>query len=124
MKTIYYKNDNELRQLMGKYFVHYLPKYLDETMKREYSHEIQQLANLMDYFEFHFRHYVSGTHLTLHRVLYETRRLFAMKYFEPETATNILAVIETDILSNELYELMPRFLKAKKRVIKEMVLIP
>lgn len=121
MKTKFYEKDFQLKELMYKNFVHYLPKYLDFAFVFELPHETKILFSGMDYFEFHYRHYLSGMHQTLHRVMLEFRYMKSSNGFDKEIIFSILQVIENDVLELELYELMPRHIKAKKRVLKELL---
>jgi hypothetical protein len=120
MRTKFYETNDKLRGLMYKRFVHYLPDYLDVAFETEQSEEVKLLTNAMDYFEFHYRHYISDMHKTLHRVLHETRNLTSLKGFDNEIIKVILKQVEKDILESELYELMPRFIKAKQKVEQEI----
>jgi hypothetical protein len=124
MKTKLYENDKELRILLSNKFILNIPRCLEIAVQLEQSKEILEIADAMDYFEFHFRHYIAGVTQTLHRVMHETRCFKSLKNIEPDLMDAILNCVESEILCLELYELMPRFLKAKKRVIKEMKLLP
>lgn len=122
MKAKFYQTDQELKDRMFKKFVHNIPGNLDFAIDNELSFESKKLSNAMDYFEFHYRHYLSGMHQTLHRVMHEFRYLKSSRAFDKEIVVSILKLIENDILDTELYELMPRHIKAKKRVLKELLI--
>ena len=124
MKIDFYNNNQQLKEKMIRKFVHNIPHRLDLACATNASYETKELANAMDYFEFHYRHYVSGIHLTLHRVLAETRNLKNNKHFSKELILEIIQEIENDILETELYELMPRHIKASQRVLKQAEIIP
>ncbi len=118
MKTDFYKNNQQLKEQMIRKFIHNLPHRLDNACAANASFEKIELADAMDYFEFHYRHYVSGIHQTLHRVLAETRNLKNTKYFSKKLLLEIIQEIENDIIETELYELMPRHKKASQKSIK------
>lgn len=120
MKTKFYQTDPELKERMFNLFVHNIPKNLDFAIDNELSFESKNLSNAMDYFEFHYRHYLSGMHHTMHRVMHELRYLKSSHAFDREIVVSILKLIENDIIEEELYELMPRHIKAKKRVLNDM----
>lgn len=120
MKTTFYENDGELRTLMQKKFIHFIPGYLETAVYADESNEVLLLTNGMDCFEFFLRHYTSGVCKTLHRVLYELRRLKFCKGYCKTLVIAIMNRIEKDILQNELYELMPRLIKAKKKIEREI----
>ena len=121
MKIKFYQTDQELKEIMFKNFVHNIPGYLDFAIYTELSFELKKLSDAMDCFEFHYRHYLSGMHQTMHRVMHEFRYLKSTLAFDKEIVISILQNIERDILDTELYEIMPRHIKAKKRILQELL---
>lgn len=124
MRKIFYHNNRELEERLNQKFVHNLPRHLESAYTQNASFEEQELANAIDYFEFHYRLYVAGIHSTLHRVLAETRHLKQTKYFTNDVLIKVIRKIESDIIETELYELMPRHKKASQRVLKQTGITP
>jgi len=120
MKTTFYQNDEKLRTLLQEKFIHFIPGYFETAVYTEENNEVLTLTNGMDCFEFFLRHYTSGINKTLHRVMYDLRLLKSTKGYNKLLVYTIVKRIERDILEAELYELMPRLIKAKKKIEREI----
>lgn len=116
--TLYQNKDKDLDIKYKDIFIHYLPNLLDFAYEYNMSEEIKDWFNHLDYFDFHYRRYLSGYPKTMHRVFYEIRRMKEVKLFEIKWIHAIFRNIEQSIINNELYEVMPIHLKAKCKVLE------
>ncbi len=96
----------------------YLPGNLEWANLYDCKEEVKKLANGIDCTEFHYRRYLSGFHKNLRMVNDGFRWLQQCKLYEKEYLYEIFKIIESEIIKYELYELMPRHLDAKKKLLK------
>ena len=68
----------------------------------------------------HYKYYLLGFRQTLHRVMYEIRRIKQSPWYHATIVTNALELIENELMQNELYEAMPRHIKAKHKILKKL----
>lgn len=111
--------------LKGAYrhvFTDYVPRRLEYAFDNNLNQEIKEIYNQLDFVDFHYRHYVSGTHKTLHRVLYEVREIRKCPFFNDSLLFEMMNLIGDEILTNELYEFMPRHLYAKDKILDLLML--
>jgi len=99
-------------------FIRYMPQNLDYGVLNNYSKRSLAVCNWMDYVDFHYRQYVIGFAKSLHRVFFEVREYNSLEIKLPGAVEEIIENVERDIGQNELYELMPRHLYAKKQVLE------
>lgn len=116
-----YTDKPELKGRLIK-FVNVLPKGLQYAIHNNLSADKKNYFDSIDMFFFHYRWYIGGDHKTLHRVFFEIRRFKQNKYYSDSLLLGILNVIEKDLLENELYELMPKHLNARKKIIRKFSL--
>jgi hypothetical protein len=112
-----FQNNIALREAFINRFIDYIPENLDYAIRNDYNTKVKELCAYIDLVDFHYRHYVAGTSKTLHRVLYEVRQLTMCNLYRVSLLLEIINSIEKDILLNELYEVMPRYLYAKKNAL-------
>lgn len=96
----------------------YVPDNLEWAILYECELEVEQVCQGIDYAESHYRKYLSGVHKNLRRVNGEVRWLRRCKLYNKELLYRILNLVENDIIKYELYELMPRHLSAKEKLLK------
>jgi hypothetical protein len=113
-----YNNNVVLRDLLQKKFRWEVPGYLEVAVAENLSVDLCDLFAGLDMVEFHYKHYLVGISKTRHRFLHEVRILKTYKLYKDAYLETILNLVGEDLLSNELYELMPWHLKAKLKMLK------
>jgi hypothetical protein len=95
-----------------------MPDYFGKGWDRQVSKTALKTLNHLDYFEFHFKRYLTGYPKTLRRVCEGVR---AFVEHDSQKAQTMIALsldgIEEVILENEWYELMPRYELARSRIV-------
>jgi hypothetical protein len=102
-----------------KTFIDYMPQRLDEVIELGLSERKQKIANNLDYFDFHYRKYVSGQHKTLTRVFFELRRSLDHGVNEDQITSIIDGLIKI-IIEGEFYELLARVKSSRVKILKEI----
>lgn len=102
------------------YLIHEMPRYRECGMAMDVSSYARLLLTRTDYFEFWLRRYVGGQDRALHGMNYEIRSFLALdeRCAKGMIAFSLEAVRQT-ILTNEWYEVMPRYLKVRQRIQKK-----
>jgi hypothetical protein len=111
-----YINNDSVKEKAMKGFHRYHPPRLKKAIENNLSEDERDLANGLDFLDFHVRLYISGSWKTLHRVYYELRYQSRSK----GTLSDIEQVfneIEDYLLKHEIYELMSRFNVVKEKSI-------
>lgn len=115
LEIAYASVNGHSKELVERDFIHYLPTRLNEAVEQKLDDKDTRLANRLDYFDFHYRRYLVGIHSTLHRVFAEVRSSIEDGLHE-DHITVCIDEIESVILKNEFYELMPRLNLSRCRI--------
>ena len=102
------------------YLLHDMPCYRECGLTRGASAYALHRLCRADYFEFELRQYIGGRTRTLHSLNREVSSFLSLDEFSARTLITIsLDVVQYHILTNEWYELMPRYLSARRRIQKK-----
>lgn len=96
-------------------FIDYMPKRLDKVLYEKGDKHAVDIANLIDYFDWHYRRYLSGRCQTLHRVFFEVRKILDRGH-SGECILETIKSIKEIALKHEFYEVMIRIEKSKKSI--------
>ena len=114
----------ELQRSLFDYFIDTELINLNWVREHGYGKDVQLFCANLDYVEENYRHYLVGINKNLKRVNDGLRKLIDRSYYEPGFIKLILLKIEKEILQLELYELMPRHLNAKPKVLRFIKDVP
>lgn len=117
-KIVITYGDHKLEQSLKKCFIHFLPKNFDWAVENDCNEDMKEFCNDLDHIEYHYRHHLVGLNYNLRKVNDGLRKLIKSKYFQPNFLKKMIKELEKDILHFELYELMPRHLQAKQKVLR------
>lgn len=90
-----------------KNFIDYIPKRLDYVYEVHADSMYIDYANCLDFFDFHYRKFLIGTHKNLSRVFFEIRRSLDSG-LPKELLIEVTEEVREIVLDGEFYELMPR----------------
>ena len=114
------KTSRDLRNVLIHQFFNYMPNNLEHAVNNQFDEDSKTAYNHMDYVDFHYRRYLIGQANTMHRVLSEIRQFMKLSNlrdsFKEMIIRKVMYRAEVIIMQNELYELMPRQLKARKKI--------
>jgi len=108
------------QEALRKEFMDYIPRRLEREMMKpcgcckEQDQRDMMHADALDIIDFHYRRYLKGTLLTLHRITHAFRLLPKERFFEGIT---IMDAIYCTALVHEFYELCTRHQSAKKQIL-------
>lgn len=101
-----------------------LPRYREYGVAMGVDARARLLLSRTDYVEFNLRHYISGRSKTLHSLNREVQSFLSLDDSAARTMIAFsLQAVEQTILINEWYELMPRYLTARRRIQKRFGLL-
>lgn len=99
-------NNHDVDLFIAK-FIRYYPDRLEYACGNDWDQYAKDLANHLDYIEFHYRRYLSGLHKTLRRVNDEIRQYMENGYSE-YIVFELLIDIRSELLEYEFYELITK----------------
>lgn len=97
-----------------------LSYYLQYSCRNDFDEETCFFYDNIDVILYHYKQYLTNNVKTLHRVMYEFRRIKKFNQFTFEVIDFIFNDTEEKLLSREYYELMNRFQKSKKVILKKL----
>jgi hypothetical protein len=93
-------------------------QYLTHAINNNFNQEGKYFCDSIDMVLTHYKWYLYGRNKTLHRVMSEIRNFQKLVLYNHYSVKKLLDIVENEILTNEIYEVMPRHLKAKSRILK------
>ncbi len=112
--------DRSLKSIALELFCFRLPGRLEFAKMNSSNTHILEYADALDNFEFHLRYYMYSTHIPLDVILDDTRNAMTQTLYIPNVLNDILKQIRTDIIDNELYELMIKYEFVEKNILIEI----
>lgn len=100
-----------------------IPRYREAGYEMNVSAYAGRLLHRTDSFEFELRQYLAGESKTLYHLNRSIKTFLALNHTSARAMILFsLNAVEATILSNEWYELMPRFRKTRRHVQKFIAL--
>ena len=86
-----------------------------------YGTEMESLIIDISFIDYVYGHYLLGIHYNLRTVNMHIRDFQQKPYYKDSLLIRRFELVEQELLENEMYELLVRHKKAKKRIIKRFI---